>query len=137
MRSELEARLMFAAPSELLVAAPASAATLRLLGAYASGARGLRSESVPRERYGAGGAVAAVTSFYSRPGGGAPCMCLFPMYKLLCTGAASSSSHHRCGSRRQACFSPASHKGMHPSPSAGLAESCVCSGRSLRENWRR
>ena len=34
MRTELESRLVFAAPSELLVAAPVSAASQRLLGAY-------------------------------------------------------------------------------------------------------
>ena len=39
MRTELESRLVFAAPSELLVAAPVSAASQRLLGAYTAQVR--------------------------------------------------------------------------------------------------
>jgi hypothetical protein len=68
MRSELEARLAFASPTELLLATPISGPSQRLLGAYTSQAAGLRSETAPRERYSHGGAVAAVTAFYTRPG---------------------------------------------------------------------
>ncbi|KAK9916549.1 hypothetical protein WJX75_003960 [Coccomyxa subellipsoidea] len=68
MRTELEARLVFAAPSELLVATPVSSASQRLLGAYTSQSRGLRSQTAPRERYSSGGAVAAVTAFYAHAG---------------------------------------------------------------------
>ena len=51
MRGGLEARLLFVAPSELLVAEPLSSASKRLLGSYASAARRLRSESVPAEKF--------------------------------------------------------------------------------------
>lgn len=63
---------MFAAPSEMLVAKPMSAATERLLGGYASSERGLRAEAVSREKYAKGGGLAAVTTFYggTRPGDG-------------------------------------------------------------------
>lgn len=51
MRGGLEARLLFVAPSELLVAEPLLSASKRLLGSYASAARRLRSESVPAEKF--------------------------------------------------------------------------------------
>lgn len=78
MRTELEERLVFAAPSELLVAAPLSSASQRLLGAYTAQSRGLRSQTAPRERYSAGGAVAAVTAFYAHAG---PPTCYLPYQK--------------------------------------------------------
>ncbi len=68
MRTELEARLVFAAPSELLIATPLSSASQRLLGAYTSQSRGLRSQTVPRDRYSSGGAVAALSTFYTHAG---------------------------------------------------------------------
>ena len=68
MRTELEARLVFAAPSELLIATPLSSASQRLLGAYTSQSRGLRSQTASRERYSSGGAVAAVSTFYTHAG---------------------------------------------------------------------
>ena len=68
MRTELEARLVFAAPSELLIATPISSASQRLLGAFTSQSRGLRSQTAPRARYSSGGAVAAVTAFYAHAG---------------------------------------------------------------------
>ena len=49
MRGGLEGRLMFAAPSELLVAQPVSSATQRLLGAFSTSARGMRAETVGGE----------------------------------------------------------------------------------------
>ena len=70
MRSELEARLMFAKPNDLLVAMPVSGATARLLGAYADTSAGLRSEHVPRSKYAEGGAQAAVADFYASDAGG-------------------------------------------------------------------
>ena len=68
MRTELESRLVFAAPSELLVASPVSAASHRLLGAYSSQTAGLRSQTAPREKYSAAGAQAALTVFYTHAG---------------------------------------------------------------------
>ena len=68
MRTELESRLVFAAPSELLVACPASAASQRLLGAYTSQAAGLRSQTAPREKYSAAGAQSVLTTFYTHAG---------------------------------------------------------------------
>ena len=68
MRTELESRLVFAAPSELLVAAPVSSASQRLLGAYAAQAAGLRSQTAPRQKYSAAGAQAVLTSFYTHAG---------------------------------------------------------------------
>lgn len=68
MRTELEARLMYAAPAELLVAKPLSAETEKLLGSYSVQTQGLRAESVDRDRYGAGGALAAVSAFYETEG---------------------------------------------------------------------
>jgi DNA mismatch repair protein MSH3 len=67
MRAELERRLMFAAPSELLVVQPVAPPTQRLLAGYGSGAAGVRTEAVPGGAYRGGGALAAVTAFY---GGG-------------------------------------------------------------------
>jgi hypothetical protein len=69
MRTELESRLVFAAPSELLVAAPVSSASQRLLGAYGSQATGLRSQTALRQKYSAAGAQAVLTSFYTHAGG--------------------------------------------------------------------
>ena len=68
MRTELESRLVFAAPSELLVASPVSSASQRLLGAYSSQTAGLRSQTAPREKYSAAGAQAVLTSFYTHAG---------------------------------------------------------------------
>lgn len=68
MRSDLESRLAFVSPTELLLAVPISGPSQRLLGAYTSQAAGLRSQTLPRERYSHGGAVAAVTAFYAHPG---------------------------------------------------------------------
>ncbi|CAL8467013.1 g6549 [Coccomyxa elongata] len=68
MRTELEARLVFAAPSELLITTPLSSASQRLLGAYTSQSHGLRSQTVLRERYSSGGAVAALSTFYTHAG---------------------------------------------------------------------
>eukprot|EP00884_Botryococcus_braunii_P017424 jgi/Botrbrau1/4365/Bobra.105_2s0012.1 len=64
MRSNLEARLMFSNPSELLVAAPLTGPSQRLLGSYTSSARGLRAETVSRGKYKDGGGLAAVVAFY-------------------------------------------------------------------------
>ena len=68
MRTELESRLVFAAPSELLVASPVSAASQRLLGAYSGQTAGLRSQTAPREKYSSAGAQAVLTSFYTHAG---------------------------------------------------------------------
>jgi hypothetical protein len=68
MRSELEARLAFVSPSELLLSTPLSGPSQRLLGAYCSQASGVCSDTVPRDRYSQGGATAALTAFYARPG---------------------------------------------------------------------
>ena len=65
MRGNLEARLMFAAPSELLVAEPLSTASKRLLGSYTSASRRLRSESVPAEKFRSPDALQGLRSFYA------------------------------------------------------------------------
>ena len=66
MRAELEAKLMFASPSELLVAQPISAPTQRLLGAYSSQSRGLRTESVLASAFpDPDAALASVSAFYA------------------------------------------------------------------------
>ena len=65
MRGGLEARLLFTAPSELLVAEPMSSASKRLLGSYASAARRLRSESVPAEKFRRPEALRDLDAFYA------------------------------------------------------------------------
>ncbi|KAK9827992.1 hypothetical protein WJX81_005994 [Elliptochloris bilobata] len=73
MRSEMEGRLMFAAPSELLIATPLSPYSERLLGAYCSSSAAVRAERVAGEKYDLGGAIAKLTSYYSSSGpGGRP-----------------------------------------------------------------
>ncbi|KAL0026611.1 hypothetical protein WJX77_010338 [Trebouxia sp. C0004] len=69
LRGELEACLMFAPPSELLVAQPISSPSQKLLGSYVTQSRGLRSQSVARSKYSQGGGLAAVTEFYGAAGG--------------------------------------------------------------------
>ena len=71
MRGSLEAHLIYAAPSELLVAPPVSSATQSLLGAFSQAARGLKAESVPRGRYSEDEAVAAIKELYTS--GKLPC----------------------------------------------------------------
>ena len=66
LRGGLEARLMYTAPSELLVAKPLSGPRTSLLGSYATASARMRSESVPAEKYREGGALAAVTAFYGK-----------------------------------------------------------------------
>lgn len=68
LRGELEACLMFAPPSELLVAQPMSSPSQKLLGSYVTQNRRLRSESVARSKYTDERALAAVTAFYSGSG---------------------------------------------------------------------
>ena len=65
MRGSLEAHMIYAAPSELLVALPVSGATQSLLGAFSQTARGLKADSVPRGRYSAEKAVAAIKELYT------------------------------------------------------------------------
>ena len=65
IRGSLEAHLIYAAPSELLVAPPISSATQSLLGAFSQAARGLKAESVPRGRFSADQAVAAIKELYT------------------------------------------------------------------------
>jgi DNA mismatch repair protein MSH3 len=67
MRAGLEARLLYAVPAEILVAAPVGAPTARLLKAHADRHVGVRAEEARGERYRGGGAAAAVAVFY---GGG-------------------------------------------------------------------
>ena len=81
MRTELESRLVFAAPSELLVASPVSAASQRLLGAYTSQTAGLRSQTAPRDKYSSAGAQAVLTSFYTHAGQSTSCSASCSLYK--------------------------------------------------------
>ena len=71
MRGGLEARMMFTAPSELLVAEPLSQTSKRLLGSYASASRRLRSESVPAEKFRRPEALRDLDAFYAA---GASCV---------------------------------------------------------------
>ncbi len=64
MRAGLEARLLYAVPAEVLVAAPVGAPTARLLKAHADRHAGVRAEEARGERYRGGGAAAAVAAFY-------------------------------------------------------------------------
>ncbi|KAK9814927.1 hypothetical protein WJX73_002195 [Symbiochloris irregularis] len=66
LRAGLEARLMYTAPSELLIAQPLSRPSASLLGSYSTASRRMRSESVPADKYRNGGALAAVTAFYGK-----------------------------------------------------------------------
>lgn len=68
LRGELEACLMFAPPSELLVAQPMTSPSQKLLGSYVSQRRRLRSETVPRSKYSDAAGLAAVTAFYGASG---------------------------------------------------------------------
>ena len=68
LRGGLEARLMYTAPSELLVAQPLSGPSTSLLGSYSTASRRMRSEAVPADKYRDGGALAAVTAFYGTGG---------------------------------------------------------------------
>lgn len=73
MRSELEGKLLYSAPAEVLIAQPASAPTERLLAAFASPSNGMRRETAAAAKYSSGGALAAVAEFYggAAAGGGA------------------------------------------------------------------
>lgn len=75
MRAELESRLMFTHPSEMLLVTPLSSPTRRLLEAYGSGSNGsgsgscitngpVRTETVRGDAYSSGGALSAVVDFY-------------------------------------------------------------------------
>jgi len=69
MRAELESKLMFTHPSEMLLVTPLSSPTRRLLEAYGSGSSStlngpVRTESVSRIAYSSGGALSAVVDFY-------------------------------------------------------------------------
>ena len=83
MRSALEAQLLYTAPRELLIAQPVSGPTEKMLGAFCSTSAGVRAETVKGGLYADGGALAAVTAFYSESGGSTMLDCWHP--KLLCT----------------------------------------------------
>ena len=68
MRCGLEAQLLYAAPRELLLLQPLSAATQHMLDGFCSASAGVRSESVKRDLLGPGGALAAVSAFYGEAG---------------------------------------------------------------------
>ena len=68
MRSALEAQLLYAAPRELLLLQPLSDATQQMLDGFCSASAGVRSEGVKRDLHGPGGALAAVSAFYSEDG---------------------------------------------------------------------
>lgn len=67
MRPELESRLMFAQPSDLLAVEPLSVPTRRLLESYASASAGVRTEHADGAAYRSGGALAALTDAVGRP----------------------------------------------------------------------
>ena len=64
MRGSLEAHLIYATPSELLVAQPVSNATQRLLGSFSQAVRGLKAETVPSGKLSTEAALMAVAAFY-------------------------------------------------------------------------
>lgn len=64
LRGELESKLMYAAPAELLLVTPMSTPTRRMLSAFASKSAGVRTEEIDGGAYKQGGALAAVTGFY-------------------------------------------------------------------------
>jgi len=73
MRSELESKLMFTHPSEMLLVTPLSSPTRRLLEAYGSSGTSsthgpVRTESVSRLAYSSGGALSSVVEFYEQRG---------------------------------------------------------------------
>lgn len=68
MRSTLEARLLVAAPAEMLIARPISRHTERLLGGFSLASNGLRTVTAEGSKYKEGGALAAVTGFYASKG---------------------------------------------------------------------
>ena len=68
MRSTLEARLLVAAPAEMLIARPISRHTERLLGSFSIASSGLRMVTAEGSKYKDGGALAAVTGFYASKG---------------------------------------------------------------------
>ena len=102
MRGELEACLMFTPPSELLVAQPLSSPSQKLLGSYVTQSRGLRSQSVPKNKYSEGGGLAAVTEFYGATGmlpltiGRAACACLSSVTCQLHTERQAYVWLHQC-----------------------------------------
>ncbi len=68
MRSTLEARLLVAAPAEMLVAQPVSRHTQKLLGSFSMAFNGLRAVTAEGNKYKEGGAQAAVSAFYASNG---------------------------------------------------------------------
>ncbi|KAK9861330.1 hypothetical protein WJX84_009535 [Apatococcus fuscideae] len=70
MRSTLEARLLVAAPAEMLIARPISRHTEKLLGSFSIASSGLRAVTAEARKYKDGGALAAVTGFYASKGSG-------------------------------------------------------------------
>ena len=65
LRGEFESRIMFVAPSELLIAQPVSSASQKLLGSYAQQSRGLKAETVQRDKYDKAAALQVVQDFYA------------------------------------------------------------------------
>lgn len=65
MRGSLEAHLIYATPSELLVAQPVSKATQRLLGSFSQAVRGLKAETVRSGKLDHEEAFASVNAFYT------------------------------------------------------------------------
>ena len=65
LRGEFESRIMFVAPSELLIAQPVSSASQKLLGSYAQQSRGLKAEAVQRDKYDQAAALQVVQDFYA------------------------------------------------------------------------
>jgi hypothetical protein len=65
MRGNLEAHLMFAPPSELLIGQPISSPTRRLLGSFTQSVQGLKAESVDGHKYSAETAEATIQAFYA------------------------------------------------------------------------
>ena len=72
LRGEFESRIMFVAPSELLIAQPVSSASQKLLGSYAQQSRGLKAETVQRDKYDQAAALRVVQDFYAGEASSAP-----------------------------------------------------------------
>lgn len=65
MRGQLEAHMIYAMPSELLVAQPVSGPTQRLLGTFSQAVKGLKAETVQGGRLTTDEAAAELMAFYA------------------------------------------------------------------------
>ena len=101
MRSQLDAWLLYTAPSELLVGRPVTLHTQKLLGSYLSQHPGTRAEYVAADGDGAEDAAAALVDFYegAGPGPGAS----VPATSYMMESNALSASGRVHGEEQEGC----------------------------------